>query len=52
MTYEQGRGQNLGQPNVERPIFRNFKILNIKGTKDELFDLLFLIKKKLFVKII
>ena len=24
--------------NVERPIFRNFKITNIKITKDELFD--------------
>ena len=24
--------------NVERPIFRNFKIANIKITKDELFD--------------
>ena len=28
-----GAGQNL-----ERPIFRNFKITNIKITKDELFD--------------
>ena len=31
-------GRNLEQWNVERPIFRNFKIANIKITKDELFD--------------
>ena len=31
-------GQPFEQPNVERPIFRNFKIPNIKRTKDELFD--------------
>ena len=30
--------QNLKRRNVERPIFRNFKITNIKITKDELFD--------------
>ena len=33
-----GGGQNLERRNVERPIFRNFKIANIKITKDELFD--------------
>ena len=33
-----GRGQNLKRRNVERSIFRNFKITNIKITKDELFD--------------
>ena len=33
-----GRGQNLEWRNVKRPIFRNFKITNIKITKDELFD--------------
>ena len=33
-----GGGQNLEWQNVERPIFRNFKITNIKITKDELFD--------------
>ena len=33
-----GEGQHLEQPNVERPIFRNFEISNIKRTKDELFD--------------
>ena len=33
-----GWGQNLKRRNVERPIFRNFKIANIKITKDELFD--------------
>ena len=31
-------GQNLEGRNVERPIFRNFIIANIKMTKDELFD--------------
>ena len=30
--------QHLERRNVERPIFRNFKIANIKITKDELFD--------------
>ena len=30
--------QNLGRRNIERLIFRNFKIANIKITKDELFD--------------
>ena len=29
---------NLERRHVERPIFRNFKIANIKITKDELFD--------------
>ena len=33
-----GRGQILERRNVERPIFRNFKIANIKVRKDELFD--------------
>ena len=33
-----GGGQNLERRNVERPIFQNFKITNIKITKDELFD--------------
>ena len=33
-----GAGQNLERRHVERPIFRNFKITNIKITKDELFD--------------
>ena len=33
-----GGGQNLERRNVERPIFRNFKITNIKITTDELFD--------------
>ena len=30
-----GGGQNLERRNVERPIFRNFKIANIKITEDE-----------------
>ena len=33
-----GGVQNLEWSNVERPIFRNFKITNIKITKDQLFD--------------
>ena len=32
-----GEGQHLEQPNVERPIVRNFEISHIKRTKDELF---------------
>ena len=31
-------GQNLERRNVERPIFRNFKIANIKITENKLFD--------------
>ena len=30
--------QNWEGRNVDRPIFRNFQIANIKITKDELFD--------------
>ena len=33
-----GAVQNLEWSNVERLIFRNFKITNIKIAKDELFD--------------
>ena len=33
-----GGVQNLDRSNVERPIFRNFKITNIEIAKDELFD--------------
>ena len=33
-----GGGQNLKRRNVERPVFRNFAIANIKIKKDELFD--------------
>ena len=33
-----GGVQNLELSNVERPIFRNFKITNIKIAKDELFS--------------
>ena len=35
-----GGSQLFEQLNVERPIFRNFDIPNIKRTKDELFDFL------------
>ena len=31
-------GQPIEQPNVERLIFWNFEIPNIKRTKNELFD--------------
>ena len=37
-TMNSGGGQNLERQNVERPIFRNFKITNIKITKDDLLD--------------
>ena len=33
-----GGGQHFERRNVERPIFRNFKTVSIKVTKDELFD--------------
>ena len=33
-----GGGQNLERRNVDQPIFRNFKISNIKMTENELFD--------------
>ena len=33
-----GGKQNLEWSNIERPIFRNFKITNIEIAKDELFD--------------
>ena len=33
-----GGDQILKRRNVERPIFRNFKIANINITKDELFN--------------
>ena len=33
-----GGGQKLERRNVERPIFRSFKITNIKITKDQLFN--------------
>ena len=33
-----GGGQNFKRRNVERLKFRNFKVTNIKITKDELFD--------------
>ena len=46
-------GQNLERRNVERSIFRNFKIANTKMRKDEFFDsliieLIFFISYKLF----
>ena len=33
-----GGGQNFERRNVERLKFRNFKVANIKITKDELFN--------------
>ena len=47
-----GGGQYLEGPNVERPIFRNFEISNVKITKDELFDFLIFEFIFLFVLII
>ena len=38
MKKDMGGHQNLEQRNVERPVFRNFEIANIKIKKDELFD--------------
>ena len=38
MIVRAGGGQHFEQPNLERPIFRNFEIPNIKRTKNELFD--------------
>ena len=35
--FKTGGGPNLERRNVERPIFRNFKITNIEITKHELF---------------
>ena len=47
-----GRELNYERRNVDRPIFRNFKIANIIMTKDELFDSFifdfFFISKKFF----
>ena len=48
-----GGGQNLERRNVERLVFRNFKIANIKIKKGELFDnlileLFFFISQKIF----
>ena len=53
MKKDMGGHQNLEQRNVERPVFRNFEIANIKIKKDELFDnfifeLCFFIFQKLF----
>ena len=42
-------GVNFEQQNLEQPVFRNFKIANIKITKDELFDSL-IIEFFLFLK--
>ena len=39
MVTSLGRGQHLERPIVERSIFRDFEISNIKITKVELFDL-------------
>ena len=36
--------QHLKRLNIERPIFWNFEIPNIKITKDELFDFFYLFK--------
>ena len=38
LQIKRGEGQNLERRNVERPIFRNFEIANIKIMKDVLSD--------------
>ena len=37
-SYRTGGGPNFERRNVNRLKFRNFKVANIKITKDELFD--------------
>ena len=37
-----GGGRNLERRNLERPIFQDFKIANIKIKKDKLFDIFIL----------
>ena len=44
---KKGGSQHFEQSNVERPIFQNFEIPNIKRTKDELFDF-FILDLKFF----
>ena len=44
-----GGCQYLEQPNVERPIVRNYEISNIKRTKDELLDFLYFLIYSLFL---
>ena len=34
LNFSKDNGQNLEPRNVERPIFRNYKITNVKITKD------------------
>ena len=38
-----GEDKNLIRPNVERPIFQDFEISNIKVTKVKFFDFFYLI---------
>ena len=38
LQYLKGGDQNFKRRNVERPIFRNLKIANIKITKEALFN--------------
>ena len=41
VTLKQGRGTKFGKgSNVERPIFRNFKITNIKIAKDTNYSII------------
>ena len=44
-------GQNLERLNVERSTFQNFKIANIKMTKDELFYSFIVTFLKIFLKL-
>ena len=36
-----GRGQNLGRPNVEPPIFRKFKIVTIRNNRKSVIQFLY-----------
>ena len=35
---EKGQGRNFERPHVERPIFRNLKIANVKNYEVQFFD--------------
>ena len=45
-----GRGENLERRNVERPVFQNFEITNIKMKNFELFDHFILKLCKIFFR--
>ena len=47
-----GGGQNLEQPNIERPVFRKFETSNNEITKVEFFDFLYFFKLRYFEKLL